>query len=226
MKTRLTHTIAGRMAIAGLCLLLAAGAILLTTSRTVSSEKSASPQAVLSSFEASYAAEANGEYAEAIDALVDAYNQTPGDYMINLRLGWLYYMNAEYDESASSYRAAIQAAPDAIEARVGYMLPLLAQQKYAEVEATAYKALKQDANNYFATLRLVTALRLEGKYDVAARAAREMLALYPSDVSFLAELATDEAALGNDKTARALCWKIRVLDPDNVTADYFLADAK
>jgi tetratricopeptide (TPR) repeat protein len=222
MNMILTSIFTPRIYAAVLCTVLAASSVGVHSVLSAAGNSVADSDAAASAFAESYQSEAAGEYVDAMDALVNTYNKYPADYTINLRYGWLYYMSGEFDDSMSHYRAAIQAEPESIEARLGYMLPLLALERYADVETAAYQVLKKDSNNYLATLRLVTALRLEGKWDVAEKAAREMLALYPSDVSFLAELAVIKAGQGNENSAREISRTIRILDPDNATAAYYL----
>lgn len=145
------------------------------------------------------------------------------DYLVNLRLGWLYYSSGNYANSKQRYQMAITAAPAAIEPRLGYMLPLLAQARYAEVEAAATQVLRMDSANYYASLRLAIALRMQGKLDQAAEVNNSMLNLYPTDVAFLTQLALVHVAQKNSFAAGRVFRKILTLDPENVIAKRELA---
>ena len=62
-------------------------------------------------------------------------------------------------------------------------------------------------------------------YDAAEDAAIEMLDFYPSDISFLAELALINEWNGDQAEAEEVYWDILVLDPENVLANqYFNSD--
>jgi len=175
---------------------------------------------VLDAFAKSYKYEKVQNYQDAIKALVILKDH---DYLINLRLGWLYYSSGNYANSKQRYQLAISAAPVAIEPRLGYMLPLLAQARYAEVEAAAKQVLRMDSANYYASLRLAIALRMQGKLALAAVVNNSMLRLYPTDVAFLTQLALVHVAQKNSTAASGVFRRILTLDPENVIAKRELA---
>lgn len=165
----------------------------------------------------SIALEKEQKYDEAIVALTSVRKSS---YLVNLRLGWIYYLKADYVNSKQFYQMAMRMAPKAVEPRLGLTLPLLAELRYAECEGAAKAVLALDANNYTGSLRLATSLRLQGKYRPARDVNAAMLELYPSDTTFLAEqLLTSVALKQND--AAALCETILALDPENATAKYY-----
>lgn len=176
------------------------------------------PYVVQEAFSNSYTFEYQLDYQSAIAALDDIYKKDKGNYTVNLRLGWLHYMNGAYTTSATHYQTAMKAVPTSVEAKAGYMLPLLAQEKYEDAESVAYQALKLDNNNYYASLRLVYALRLQGKYKTAEDLAIEMLDLYPTDVYFLSELGLIYEYRGEHEAALDVFMEVLTLDPDNATA--------
>jgi tetratricopeptide (TPR) repeat protein len=195
---------------AGFCLLTAA--ILATPA--------CAEDAVLEALTKSYQYEKAQNYEDAIKAIAVLKDQ---DYLIQLRLGWLYYLSGNYANSRQRYQMAIAAAPKAIEPRLGYMLPLLAQARYAEVEAVARQVLTMDSANYYASLRLAVALRLQEKLAPAAEVNVAMLELYPTDVSFLIELGLVHVAQQDQVAARQVFHRVLTLDPENVTAKTQLA---
>jgi tetratricopeptide (TPR) repeat protein len=171
--------------------------------------------AVLDAFATSYKYEKAQNYPDAIKAIVILKDQ---DYLVNLRLGWLYYLSGNYANSRQRYQMAIAAAPKAIEPRLGHMLPLLAQARYAEVETVARQVLTMDAGNYYASLRLAIALRMQGKLPQAEEVNKAMLGLYPTDVKFLTELGLVYVGQKNHASARLVFRRILTLDPENVVA--------
>ena len=169
-------------------------------------------------FSRSYAFETVKDYRQAIEALEPLLDRVEQQYLVSLRLGWLYYLSGDYQNSGSYYQAAIQAAPAATEPRVGYLLPLLAEQRYGEAETVAQQVLELDPANYYANLRLAYALRLQGQLPAAERIANKMLKLQPSDVSLLSELALVYLAQERQAEARQLFEEIVTLAPSNVLA--------
>ena len=165
----------------------------------------------------SIALEKEQKYDEAIVALTAIRKPS---YLVNLRLGWLYYLKADYTNSKQFYQMAMRMAPKAVEPRLGITLPLLAEQRYAEVEGIARAILSLDANNYTGSLRLATSLRLQAKYRPAREVNAVMLELYPTDVTFLSEQLLVSAASKQSDIA-TLADSILALDPQNATALYY-----
>jgi len=167
----------------------------------------------------SIALEKEQKYDEAIVALTAIRKPS---YLVNLRLGWLYYLKADYTNSKQFYQMAMRMAPKAVEPRLGITLPMLAELRYAEVEGVARAILSLDANNYTGSLRLATSLRLQGKYRPAREINAAMLELYPTDVTFLSEQLLVSAASKQNDVA-TLADSILALDPENATALYYRA---
>jgi Flp pilus assembly protein TadD len=172
---------------------------------------------------ASYTGERVQKYGYAITMLAPILAATPNDYMVNLRLGWLNYLQGSFDESVVRYRKAVQAAPASIEAKLGLMMPLMAQNKDEEAIDLGREILTADRYSYYANLRLAALYRKQQKLDRAERTSRDMLALYPLDVAFLTELAWTKAAQQDAAAASSLFSEIQLLDPDNAAAKQHFA---
>ena len=170
----------------------------------------------------SYNYEKIQNYSDAINALMPVYNEFPNTYTVNLRLGWLYYLSTNYANAISHYDRSIKISPYSLEAKLGRLLPLLAQHRYGEVEKEAFQILNVDYYNYYGNLRLAYALRMQQKFDVAVKITQKMLAIYPIDVQFLTEFALGKIGLGETDEAMAVFSNILVLDPENVTAKSYL----
>ena len=78
-------------------------------------------------YQSSYRYEQAQAYDDAVRALLLHYESRPQSYTVNLRLGWLYYLSGKYASSERHYQTAIKVAPDSLEAKIGYTLPLLAK---------------------------------------------------------------------------------------------------
>ncbi|WP_457622061.1 tetratricopeptide repeat protein [Persephonella sp.] len=174
----------------------------------------------------SYQYEKVGDFENAIKSIMTVYDEYPEGYTVNLRLGWLYYLNKNYANSIYHYERALKIVPSSIEAKLGYTLPLIAQGKYADVEKICYQILNTDFFNYYGNLRLSFVLRMQKKYDIASKVINKMLSLYPTDVNFLTELALVRYFQGDMKQAEYLFKDILILDPENVTAKEYLKKIK
>lgn len=167
--------------------------------------------------------EQSQNYKDAIRALIPLYKANKKLYTINLRIGWLFYLSGNYANSIKHYQKAIQLAPEAVEPLIGKLLPLLAQQHYKDVELTAYKILRIDSHNYYANLRLIIALRLQHKFDLAKSALQKMRMLYPGDIVFIEQEALIYEQNKNFIKATELYRKLLNLDPENLSAKRYLA---
>lgn len=194
--------------------LLAATALLGLT--TTTNGGSASPEQLRECFRRSHTYEATQEYANAIKALAPVFRSSPQSYTLNLRLGWLYYLSGSHANAAQHYGQATKVAPGAIEAELGYLLPLLAQGRWEQAETVATKIIKVDYCNYYANLRLAYALRRQKKHDQAEKVANRMLVLYPTDVKLLTEMALTKLGQGDKASAAKLLSRVLLLDPENV----------
>jgi tetratricopeptide (TPR) repeat protein len=157
------------------------------------------------------------QYAAAIQVL-QALPRSATDYPLDIRLGWLHYLAGNHASSVWYYERAQLGAPLAIEPRVALLLPLLAQQRYAEVEQHARAVLATAPDHYLASLRLAIAYRMQGKYPLALALNARMLELYPSEINFLMEQAWTQTALGDPDEARRLYRQVLLLTPDHVLA--------
>ncbi len=178
----------------------------------------AATDAVREALARSYEHENAKRYSQAIESLKPVVDQPGQEYLVNLRLGWLHYLNGDYENADRYYRKAVEAAPQSTEPRVGYLLPLLAQQRYAEAEKVARRVIELDPANYYANLRLAHALRRQGRLAEAEQVAKKMLQLQPTDVSLLSELALVHVAQGRKGEARAAFEQILTLSPTNSLA--------
>ncbi len=181
---------------------------------------------VRDAFKRSLQYEQSQNYNDAIRALVSINAGKQQAYNINLRMGWLYYLSGHYANSIKHYQIAIKLAPNAIEPLIGKLLPLLAQQHYQDVNLIAHKILRKDYNNYYANLRLIIALRLQRKYDLAQNTVKKMRALYPGDITFIEQDALVSEQSQRLEKASELYAKLLILDPENLAAKRFFGYMK
>ena len=163
----------------------------------------------------SYDYEQMGKYSEAIKVLSPVYNKYPKGYTLNLRFGWLFFIDKKYKDAQKHYTKASLANPYALDPRLGIIRVYLATASYKEAEQSAYKLLKIDYYNYYANIYITQALIGEKKFDIAHQIVLKMLALYPTDIAYLELLGlvyqnTDSPYL------EKLYEDILVLDPNNI----------
>jgi len=173
-------------------------------------------------FKDSYRYEKMGAYRDAIRALLPIQQQHPRFYLVNLRLGWLYYLFGKYGNSIKYYQKACEIRPQSFEAMLGLSLPLMAQKDWGAVERLMKKIVQQDPYNFYGNLRLAIALRLQNKADLAERIIRKLLQRYPTNVALLVELGQDLFWQGKKKESRDIFRRVLLLDPENVVAREFL----
>ncbi|MEJ2540247.1 MAG: hypothetical protein P8188_09785, partial [Gemmatimonadota bacterium] len=197
------------------------GSTALVPSRAGAQEPAAGPD-VAGAYARSFTYERTQAYDDAIRALAPVYDAVPNGYTVNLRMGWLFYLNGNYSNSITHYEVAEAAAPGALEPRLGHLLPLLAQERWADAEALGYQVVSADHFSYYGNLRLAIALRMQGKLDAAYQVALKMITAYPTDVLHLVEFARIVDARGDAPEAARLFREILILDPENEAARQYL----
>ena len=71
-----------------------------------------------------------GNYDEAIVPLLALYQHNQKNYMVTVRLGYLYNLKRDFDASVLYYKQAAKIKPDAVEPLLGLLLPLINQTAY------------------------------------------------------------------------------------------------
>jgi tetratricopeptide (TPR) repeat protein len=163
----------------------------------------------------SYDYEQMGRYKEAIKVLAPLYKKYPKAYTLNLRFGWLFFLDKRYNDAQKYYKQASLANSYALDPRLGLIRIYLNNADYSKAELVSYELLKIDYYNYYANLYVSKALIAQKKYDVAIEVIRKMLALYPTDISYLELLAVVYKETNSDYLSK-LYEDILILDPNNV----------
>ncbi|MFO0576000.1 MAG: tetratricopeptide repeat protein [Polyangia bacterium] len=130
----------------------------------------------------SYEREAAGQLAEALAALDALPQARKGEYLALARRGWLLYRLGRSDTAVDAYQRAVAAAPQAVEARVGLLLPLSALRRWNELAAAAKEVLSLEPRNYYGTLRLAFAHYNLGHFADAGTLYAQLKQGYPSDL--------------------------------------------
>ncbi len=177
---------------------------------------------IQSAYKKSYDYEIMQKYDKAIKALSDVYRNYPESYTVNYRLGWLYYLNKNYSNAYTHLAKALAVFPSSVEVLNTIDLIYAATQEWSKLEANAVKIINIDYYNNYANYWYSYALKKQGKLDLALKVDYKMLALFPSSVSFLTELAENLYLSGSVDLAKEKFMDILILDSMNETAKYYL----
>lgn len=153
------------------------------------SQKHGSRSEISRLFANSMGYEKRGDNDSALKAVLKVLEIDENNYTASLRSGWLYYREDQHKESVEQYEKAISLKPDAVEPKLGLLLPLNKLRRWKELESSAREALKCDPTNFSAASSLATALQELHKPDEARRRFRTIEKLYPS--SFIIQRESD-----------------------------------
>jgi tetratricopeptide (TPR) repeat protein len=163
----------------------------------------------------SYDYEKVGQYQEAIKVLVPLYKKYPKGYTLNLRFGWLFFLNKKYNNAVEYYNKAALVKPYSIEPKLGLIKTYLNTYQYQKAENVGNSILKVDYYNYYGNFYTIRSLIYQEKYTSALKISKKMLAIYPTDILFLEQLATIYKAT-KSKYLQQVYEDILILDPNNV----------
>lgn len=176
----------------------------------------AQDNSLLQAFTNSYNYEASADYNKAIDALKSNYNES--SYEINLRYGWLYYMNGKFQESINYYQKAINLMPYGIEARFGIVYPYAAMQNWEAVIKQYQEILKNAPDNTTANYRLGLIYYNREQYAEAKKYFDKYLNLFPFEYDAVIMSAWTQFKLGKLNEAKVLFNKALLLKPTDASA--------
>ena len=158
--------------------------------------------------------ENNSKYEQAIKEVKNALESNNKNYMLNLRLGWLYYQKGDFQESVKYYRSAFNiSGKKSVEALLGDVYPQSYLKNWSEVEADYKSVLKLDPNNYTANLKLGQIFLYRADYVPAEKYLSKVHELYPGDYSSNLSLAYTYYYLGNNSKSKELFTNVLMLSP-------------
>ena len=170
----------------------------------------------------SYNYEKMGDYKDAIKILIPLYNKYPNGYTLNLRLGWLFYLNKKYANSIKHYQKASLIMPYSVESKLGLMRDYIAMQDFKNALKIGNLILKEDYYNYYGNYYEILALKGIKDYKNALVLTNKMLSLYPTSVLYLNSLGEIYYVSGKKDLAKKIFEDVLILDPNNVFAKSFL----
>ena len=167
-------------------------------------------------FRTSYADELNKNYVAAINDIYPYLSDN--SYEVNIRLGWLHYLNKNYTASQSYYQKAISIKPGAIEAKFGYVKPLSFLQSWDKVLEQYLAILKIDPQNTQANYWAGVIYYNRKQYDAAIRCFKVVVTLYPFDYDGNHMLAWSNLMAGKKPDARPLFERALVIKPADASS--------
>jgi tetratricopeptide (TPR) repeat protein len=167
-------------------------------------------------FRNSYVNEQNKNYTAAIN---DIYPYlTDNSYEINIRLGWLHYLNKNYTASQAYYQKAISIKPGAIEPKFGYVKPLSFLQSWDKVIEQYLAILKIDPQNTQANYWAGVIYYNRKQYDAAVRCFRVVVTLYPFDYDGNHMLGWSTLMAGKKTDAKPFFERALVIKPADASS--------
>jgi tetratricopeptide (TPR) repeat protein len=182
----------------------------------VANSMAQSAEATQALFVKSFEAEKSGNYTAAITPLKSIYKAD--SYIINIRLGWLYYLAKQYSESIKYYEKSIALKPYAIEARFGCVKPLSAIESWEKVKANYVEILKIDPQNTIANYWLGVIYYNRKDFVSATKLFEKVVNLYPLDYDSVIMLAWSKLNTGKSADAKVLFNHALILRPNDSSA--------
>lgn len=173
---------------------------------------SAQTNAVLQkAFRNSYQDEGIKNYAAAISDMMPYY--ADDNYEINVRLGWLQYLNKNYPSSQNYYAKAVKIKPQAIEPKFGMVKPLSFLQSWDKVLEQYEAIIKIDPQNTQANYWAGVIYYNRKQYEPAIRNFKLVVLLYPFDYDGNHMLGWSYLMAGKKSDARTYFEKALLIKP-------------
>lgn len=184
-----------------------------------STTNATSAESQLSVWSQSYALETDYKYQEAADLIEPLVQKNETLEIANLRLAWLYYLQAKYNKSIKFYKRSLKNNSKSIDALLGITLPLLAQKRYKSAKKYTNKALKLSPNNYSASAKMMYIYYQQKKWDSLNEFANSVSTYYPNLVEPIVYAARANYYSGNKDLATELYIKVLMLMPTHIEAN-------
>ncbi len=171
----------------------------------------------------SYNYEAKGKYQKAASVIEPLLQKGNNKEFAWLRLGWLNYLQANYNDSKEAYKQALRINPKSLDARLGLVKPLLAQQRWREAELQVKKVLQKAPVNLSANLILMAIHQHNKDWKALQDLAYKLLRYYPTSADSWVYLARAYAWQKQVKLAKQSYQRVLEIFPNNLEAKYYLS---
>ncbi len=160
--------------------------------------------------------EGRGNFTDAISSMKSIYQED--SYEINLRLGWVTYLNGSFTESAAYYQKAVKLKPYAIEPKFGYVYPASALGNWDQVISQYNDILTIDPQNTLANYRMGSIYYGRKDYTKAEKYLEKVINLYPFDYDSMILFAWVNYKLGKLREAQVMFNKVLLHKPKDTSA--------
>ena len=171
----------------------------------------------------SFTLEANGQYEAAARSLEPILQREPNSEFAHLRSGWLYYLAGKYSTSIKYYQTASKLNKQSLDARLGLMLPLMAQERWREAAQLAESVIAESPLNYYAHLRLMVCEEGLKNWSQLRDHAQMISRYYPSDPGFQVYIARAYLNLNEPDKARGAYQRVLERYPGHIEASLYLS---
>jgi tetratricopeptide (TPR) repeat protein len=171
---------------------------------------------LIETYSLSYQHENKQEYSSAIKVMESVYSAT--DYAVNLRLGWLCYLNSNLDQSEKYYAKALAIEPKSIEARFGLAYPQAALKQWDKLALNYEELLKVAPNNTVALYRLAYLYYNLANHNKSDGYLKTLLNVYPFDYYGNLLKGWNDIKLGKYKEAEDALNLVLIYKPGDQTA--------
>jgi tetratricopeptide (TPR) repeat protein len=166
----------------------------------------------------SYALEAKGDYQASLARMREVRKLAGASYFLSLRSGWLAYLAGDQEGAEASYREAIKAKPEALEAKIGLTLVLYVAQRWKALETACKQVLAEDAKHATVRARLASSYYATGNYPDAAAIYRKLVEGFPGELDYQTGLAWALLRMGKNEEAQKMFRAVLAVSPDNLNA--------
>ena len=147
----------------------------------------------------------------------------PDEYLAQLRAGQLSYAGGQHLIAVAHYQRAIALAPDALEPRLGLLLPLMALGRWDRAAQVVSPVLERAPGNYLAESRMAYIEFSRGRHEQAQWRYRALVNRYPGDHEMLLGLAWTYQRQGLEQEARETFERVLAIRPQHPGAREGLA---
>lgn len=173
-------------------------------------------KAMQEAFAKSFIAEDKADYKTALQAIQSVYSDK--SYLVNLRIGWLSYLSKDYVNSVTYYKKAIALMPTATEPLWGLCNPLIAQEKWADLENNYKSIVRFDPKNSLVNYRLGMMYYYRKNYVEALKYFDVTLTLFPLDYDAITMSAWTNYYLGKKDEAKVLFNRVLLMYHQDASA--------
>ncbi|HBG69391.1 MAG TPA: hypothetical protein DHV29_06650 [Bacteroidales bacterium] len=167
-------------------------------------------------FSESYVSENEKNYVAALVPLKKVYDEK--SYELNLRIGYLLFLNENYSESKLYYTKACNLESKSIEARLGLANAIFSNAEYSLLKAVYEEILRIDPNHSVTNYRLGLIYYYAKDYATALTFFKKINAMYPFDYDSLLMMGWTNYFLGKTTDAKLYFNKVLLYNPGDTSA--------